>query len=174
MDKQTESPAPASSAPESIKRIGGYLHRMIPISDTTGKVINYMLKPIMVEFHPRDMMQVIVGASVLAIPVAFTEETWTLGAELPLLNVLAMSGLSILFIALFVYLNFYRYLFKTHETEFVKRVLAIYVFSLIVVGVLMTIIQRCPWGIDNMVAIKRILIVAFPASMGASLSDALK
>ena len=174
MDKQTESLEKPPSSPESIKRIGGYLHRMIPISDTTGKVINYMLKPIMVEFHPRDMMQVIVGASILAIPVAFTEETWKLGSELPLLNVLTLSGLSILFIALFVYLNFYRYMFKTHETEFIKRVLAIYVFSLIVVGVLMTIIQRCPWGADNMVAIKRILIVAFPASMGASLSDALK
>lgn len=171
MNKPTE---PLTIAPESIKRIGGYLHRLIPISDTTGKVVNYMMKPIMVEFHPRDVMQVIVGASVLAIPVAFTEETWKLGTELPLLNVLVLSGLSILFISLFVYLNFYRYMFKTHEAKFIKRVLAIYVFSLVVVGVLMTIIQRCPWGVDNMVALKRILIVAFPASMGAALSDALK
>lgn len=174
MNKKKEIFVPAHSTPESIKRVGGYLHRIIPISDTTGKVINYILKPIMVEFHPRDMMQVVVGASVLAIPVAFTEETWKLGVELPLLNVLALSGLSILFIALFVYLNFYRYLFKAHEMEFIKRVLAIYIFSLIVVGVLLTIIQRCPWGIDNIVAVKRILIVAFPASMSASLSDAIK
>ncbi len=173
-EQETASAATGNQATESIRRIGGYLHRIIPISDATGKVVNVVLKPLMVEFRPRDLMQVIVGASILAVPVAFTEETWSLGSELPLANVLALSGLSVLFIGLFVYSNFYRYHFKTHAGKFAKRVLAIYVFSLIVVGVLLTIIQRCPWGVDNVLAIKRILIVAFPASMSASLSDALK
>ena len=94
--------------PEStIKRVGGYLHRIVPIFDSAGKVINYTLTPIMVEFRLRDMMQVIVGASILAVPVAFTEETWKLGESLPTVNVLFLSGLSLLFIAGFVYFNFY-------------------------------------------------------------------
>jgi uncharacterized membrane protein len=158
----------------SIKRIGGYLHRIIPITDATGKVLSHILGPVMVEFRPRDLMQVIVGASVLAVPVAFTEETWNLGAELPLANVLLLSVLSLLFIGLFVYSNFYRYMFKGNVIHFLKRVAAIYVFSLFVVGVLLTIIQRCPWHTDHILAIKRMLIVAFPASMSASLSDAMK
>ena len=33
----------------SIKRVGGYLHRVIPITDATGKVLSHFLKPIMVE-----------------------------------------------------------------------------------------------------------------------------
>jgi hypothetical protein len=97
-----------------------------------------------------------------------------LGKELPLFNVLLLSALSLIFIGLFVYLNFYRFMLKGNVIEYCKRVCAIYFFSLVVVGALLTIIERCPWGIDNVLAIKRILIVAFPAAMSASLSDSLK
>lgn len=158
----------------TIKRVGGYLHRVIPIMDGAGKVLNYALTPMMVEFRPRDLMQVIVGASLIAIPVAFTEETWNLGAELPLRNVLVLSGLSIIFISLFVYFNFYRFAFRSHFWEYLKRSISIYVFSLLIVATLLTIIEKCPWGVDNLVAIKRVLIVAFPASMSAAVSDTLK
>jgi uncharacterized membrane protein len=126
----------------TVKRIGGYLHRVVPVVDGAGKVLNYTLSPLMVEFRPRDLMQVVVGASLLAVPVAFTEETWNLGARLPLANVLALSGLSLLFVALFVYFNFYRFSFRGHVLEYVKRVVAIYVFSLLVVGLILTIIEK--------------------------------
>ncbi len=158
----------------TIERVGGYLHRMVPMVDSTGKVINYAMKPLMVEFRPRDLMQVIVGASILAVPVAMTEETWVLGTELPLRNVLMLSGLSLLFIAGFVYYNFYRFNFKGHLFEYIKRVAAIYLFSMLVVALLLTIIQKCPWGVDNVLALKRIMIVSFPASMAAAVSDTLK
>jgi uncharacterized membrane protein len=128
----------------------------------------------MVEFRPRDLMQVVVGASILAVPVAFTEETWNLGAQLPIASVLGLSALSLLFIALFVYFNFYRFSFKDHVFEYCKRVIAIYLVSLLVVGLIMTIIQKCPWGDDNLLAIRRVLIVSFPASMSAVVSDTLK
>ncbi len=157
-----------------IRRIGGYLHRIVPVVDSAGKVISYALNPLMVEFRPRDLMQVIVGASILAVPVAFTEETWNLGAELPVRNVIGLSAVSLLFIALFVFFNFYRFTFRGHAFEYCKRVVSIYVFSLVVVGLILTIIQKCPWGVDNLLAIKRILIVAFPACMSAAVSDTLK
>ena len=111
---------------------------------------------------------------ILAVPVAFTEETWNLGAQLPLGNVLALSALSVLFIALFVYFNFYRFAFRGHVVEYCKRVLAVYLFSLLVVGIILTIVQKCPWGTDGLLALKRVLIVAFPASMSAAVSDTLK
>lgn len=158
----------------SVRRVGGYLHRVVPIVDGAGKVLNYALNPLMVEFRPRDLMQVIVGASILAVPVAFTEETWNLGATLPLNNVVALSALSLLFIALFVYFNFYRFAFRGQSVEYCKRVISIYIFSLLVVGLILTLIQKCPWGTDNALALKRILIVAFPASMSAAVSDTMK
>lgn len=159
---------------EMIKRIGGYLHRVVPVMDATGKVLDYTLKPLMVEFKPRDVMQVVVGASLLSVPVAFTEETWVLGAELPLMNVIGLSVLSLLFIGLFVYYNFYRFNFKGHVFEFIKRIAGIYFISLLIVALLLTIINKCPWSADYVTAIKRILIVAFPASMSAAVSDSIK
>jgi uncharacterized membrane protein len=159
---------------QTIKRIGGYLHRLSPVLDSTGKVVSYVTTPLMVELKPRDIMQIIVGSSILAIPVGFTEETWNLGERLPLNNVLALGIISLVFIALFVYFNFYRFQLKNYVFEYIKRVIAIYVLSLIVVGILLTLIEKCPWGVDNIVALKRIIIVAFPSSMSAAISDTLK
>jgi uncharacterized membrane protein len=107
----------------TIKRIGGYFHRVVPILDEAGNVISHSLKPFMVEFRLRDLMQVIVGASLLAIPVAFTEEVWKLSTELPMANVLGLSALSLLFIGLFVFFNFYRFHLGKHWLEYCKRVI---------------------------------------------------
>ena len=90
------------------------------------------------------------------------------------MNVGLLALLSLFFIAIFVYSNFYRYYLKGFVFEYIKRVLSIYIISLCVVGFLMTVIQQCPWGIDNILALKRIVIVAFPASMSAVAVDAVK
>jgi uncharacterized membrane protein len=158
----------------TIKRIGGYLHKVIPIKDAAGNVLNFALKPFMVEFRPRDLLQIIVGATILAIPLAFTEETWVLGVQMPMTNVLLLALVSILFLSFFVYFNYYRFNFTGHKIEYLKRVSATYLCSLIVVGLILTIIQKCPWGTNNIVALKRIVIVAFPASMSATISDIIK
>ena len=55
----------------TIQRIGGYLHRIVPIVDSTGQVISHVTRPFMVEVKARDVMQMMVGASILAIPVGF-------------------------------------------------------------------------------------------------------
>lgn len=158
----------------TIQRVGGYLKEVLTVVDATGKVVGHTVSPLMVELRSRDIMQIVVGASILAVPVAFTEETWSLGAKLPIQNVLALTTISLVFIAAFVYYNFYRYHLRKHIWEYIKRVLAIYLFSLVVVGLILTIIQKCPWGTDNVLAIKRIIIVAFPASMSAAVSDTLR
>jgi uncharacterized membrane protein len=157
-----------------ITRIGGYLHKITTILDSSGKVLYRSVSPLMVELRPRDIMQMIVGATILAIPLGFTEETWKLGEQLPLTNVLYLTVLSILFISLFVYYNFYRFHLKGRTFEYVKRVIATYFIALLVVGILLTIIEKCPWQTDYVLAIKRIIIVSFPASMSATIADVLK
>lgn len=156
------------------KRIGGYLHKMIPITDASGKLLHYVTKPLMVELRPRDIMQIIIGSTILALPVAYTEEAWNLGAELPALNVLLLSIISLVFVALFVYFNFYRFNIKGNVFNYVKRVIATYLISILVVSILLSIIQRCPWETDFVLAIKRVIIVSFPACMSATISDVLK
>lgn len=158
----------------TIKRIGGYLHRVVPIADKSGEIISYALKPLMLEFKPRDIMQVIIGSALLAIPISLTEEAWNLGETLPILNVSMISILSLTLISVFVYFNFYKTTLKGFVTHFLKRVIGTYIISLIVVALTLTLIDKCPWGLDNALAIKRIIIVAFPAAMSGTLSDTIK
>jgi uncharacterized membrane protein len=161
---------------ETVRRLGPgkYLHRVIPILDASGKVVDRIVKPLMVEMRWRDVVQVVVGASILAIPAGFTEETWNLGQELPVLNVAIIALVSVLFIVLFTYFNFYREYISEYRGEFVKRVLSIYGLSLLVVAGLLTLIGKCPWGVDNVLAVKRIILVALPSSLSATVTDALK
>ncbi|WP_265244014.1 DUF2391 family protein [Muriicola sp. Z0-33] len=158
----------------TIKRIGGYLHRVVPIADKSGEIISYALKPLMLEFKPRDIMQVIIGSALLAIPVSFTEEAWNLGETLPIFNVWIIATLSLVLISVFVYFNFYKVTLKGYVLDFIKRIIGTYLISLIVVALILTLIEKCPWGIDNALAIKRIIIVTFPAAMSGTLSDTIK
>jgi uncharacterized membrane protein len=157
-----------------VKRIGGYLHKVVPLVDSSGKVVHRHVTPMMFEVRRRDLMQIVVGSSILALPLAYTEETWNLGGELPLGNVILLGVLSMLFISLFVYFNFYRNFLKSYTYDFVKRIVFIYLISLIMVALLLTLIEKCPWGIDNLLAVKRIIIIGLPASMSAAVTDSLK
>lgn len=153
---------------------GRHLHRLVPVLDRSGAIVSTILKPLMVELRARDVIQIAVGSSVLAIPVAFTEETWNLGERLPLQNVILLGLVSLAFIAIFVYANFYRHYFREYGFEFVKRVVVTYVLSLTVVAALLTIIQQCPWTTDWVLALKRVMIVGLPASLSATMTDAIK
>jgi uncharacterized membrane protein len=160
----------------SIERLGrnGYLHRVIPIMDKAGNVIQRVVKPLEVEFRLRDVIQTIVGASILAIPAAYTEEAWNLGSELALSNIIGIAVLSITFIAIFVYYNFYKSYFAEFRSQFILRVVGTYLVSLVVVAVLLALVDKTPWGVDNLLAIKRIIVVGFPAAMSATVVDAIK
>ena len=157
----------------SVRRVGALLHKVYPIRDSAGKVIQYVAKPLKVELRRRDLAQILVGASILAIPVGFTEEVWVLGSELPSWNVLILGLISVIFIALYVYFTFYRDMFREYQFEYLKRVFAIYILTFTIVGILLTIIGAAPWAVETEVAIKRSVIVAFPASMSAALSDSV-
>lgn len=141
-----------------------------------NKILQKIISPIIVKFSLRDVLQVIIGASILAIPVGFTEETWRLGEVLPLSNILGFLLLSIFFIFTFVYYHYHhrKNEIKGHWEEFTKRVLATYLLSFIVVGVLLTLIQRAPWMTDFILAFKRAVLVTFPASMSAAIADTIK
>ena len=157
-----------------IVRLEGSLKEIITLRDDKGNVVHSMMKPLMVEFHPKDLFQVIVGAAILAIPVGFTEEAWRLGQILPASNILLLFLLSLLFISTFVYYNYYTTSIREQWDEFLKRVLVTYVVSFLVAAVLLTLIQRTPWTTDWVLALKRSTIVAFPASMSAAVADLLK
>lgn len=68
--------SPQSIGRASLKRINGILHRVTPLFDEAGQLVQWAVAPVMVELRLRDLLQILVGSSLLAVPVAFTEETW--------------------------------------------------------------------------------------------------
>lgn len=159
---------------KEVVRIAGKLKEIITIRDEKGKILHKIISPLMVEFHPKDVLQVIIGAAILAVPVGFTEETWNLGETLPLPNIVGLFLLSLLFISMFVYYNYYKGKLKEHLGEFIKRVCSTYFISFMVVALLLTLIQRTPWNTDWIIAFKRVVIATFPASMSAAVADVIK
>lgn len=160
-------------AKQTIRRVGGRLHRVVPVLDSAGRLLQYAVSPLKVEVRRRDLLQIIVGASLLGVPVSLTEETWNLAAELPTANLAAIAAISIVFVAAYVHFSFYRDLLREHLGSYVLRVTLIYVISLAVVGLILTLLQRAPWASDPALALKRALLVALPASMSAAISDAI-
>jgi len=155
-------------------RLGKYLNEVTTITDSTGKVLHKLVKPVMTEFYLRDVIQVIVGATILSIPIAFTEEVWKLGEKLPWANIATLVGVSLFFIAIFVYYNYYMGSLSKNWFNFIKRVASTYLISLLVVSFLMTIIDQASWQALWELSLKRVFIVAFPASMSAVVSDSIK
>ena len=53
------------------------------------------MKSVFEKINFEDVSQIIVGAAVMAIPIAFSEELWKFGETLPLLNILMLATLSL-------------------------------------------------------------------------------
>jgi uncharacterized membrane protein len=137
-------------------------------------VIETFAKPFIPEFKLKDVLQVVIGASILAVPIGFTQETWDLGESMPMSNVLGLLMLSLAFVSMFTYYHYHRRTDYKHWEVYVKRVFSTYVFSFLVVAIILGLIQKTPWGIDALLAFKRIVIVTFPASMSGVIADTLK
>jgi len=139
-----------------------------------SEVLHKLIDPLVIKFTTKDVLQVIIGASILAIPVGLTEETWKLGESMPFLNVIGLLVLSIVFISAFVYHNYYHHRKGKHMDVFFKRVISTYFLSFLLVAVLMTLIQQAPWTTDFLLALKRVIIVTFPASMSGTIADVIR
>lgn len=153
----------------------GEEHKVLrTLHNEQGKVMHSWFSHFSLEFGLKDVVQIVVGSSLLAIPVGFTEETWKLGGELPLLNVVILMLFSMTFIAIFVYYNSYTIHLKQHMEHYLQRVMTTYFLSFIIVGLILTLIEVAPWTSDFLLAFKRVAIVTFPASLSAAVADMIK
>lgn len=139
-----------------------------------GKIIKEIEEVVAIHhFKLKDFLQVLVGASILSVPVGFTEETWRLGESLPFANIIGLCILSLIFISLFTYYKYHHGKPRTpeHTSEFIKRVAFTYISAFIIVSLILVLIERAPWSIDPILALKRTVIVSFPASLSAAIAD---
>ncbi|WP_427981701.1 DUF2391 family protein [Agarivorans sp.] len=124
-----------------------------------------------VSFNMEDASQVFVGAFALAVPISFTEEAWRLGETLALSNIFMLLGLSLIFLALFSYQSVFQRQINHRLPVFVLRIVIDYVMAAMVVALVLLCIDKLPLLSEPIVALKRIIIIAMPASMGAIVVD---
>lgn len=119
----------------------------------------------------RDVAEIIIGSLVLAFPVAATEEIWDISAELSLARAVMISLGSLVFISFFVQTT-YRHDFSfSSQKELAARVLTVYGLTLLVSGAVLLALDKLPLFTETLVAVKRAVIVAFPASFAATVVD---
>ncbi len=122
-------------------------------------------------FQWRDVAEIAVGAFIMAFPVAATEETWNLGAELSLGRVLVFAVTSVLFLALVIYVIHGHDRFPLTHKAFVLRIVSTYGVTLLISALLLFGIDRLELFQDPLIALKRTIFVAFPASFAATVVD---
>ncbi|MBB1437570.1 DUF2391 family protein [Shewanella sp. SG41-4] len=127
--------------------------------------------PVKPNFNAEDIGQIAVGAFALSVPIAFSEEAWRLSASLPTLNLVLVVVLSLAFITLFAYQSVFQANIVRRRQAFFLRVIAAYILTLLVVSVVLLALNKLPLITDPILAFKRIILIAMPASMGAIIVD---
>ena len=125
-------------------------------------------------FRLENIVKIIVGSVLLAFPVAITEEVWNLGTELSFVNTLGIVAISIFFIAWFIFHTIYNSDLQNHKPDFIIRVMSVYCLTLIVAALILGLFDQFPLLTETHVAIKRMIIVALPASFCATVVDSMR
>jgi uncharacterized membrane protein len=122
-------------------------------------------------FNLEDASQIFVGAFALAVPISFSEEAWRLGETLPFSNLMMLLALSVLFLGLFTYQSVFQHNVRGRIPVFIFRILVAYLMAALVVALVLFCLNKLPIIDDPITALKRIIVIAMPASMGAIVVD---
>jgi uncharacterized membrane protein len=122
-------------------------------------------------FNMEDASQVFVGAFALAVPISFSEEAWRLGDTLPYSNLLMLFTFSVLFLGIFTYQSVFQKNIKSRLFVFIFRIVIAYIMTAFVVCLVLLCLDKFPLLTDPVTAIKRMIVITMPASMGAIVVD---
>ena len=109
----------------------------------------------------------------LSVPIAFTEEAWRISETIRIPNLFLIFFLSICFIGIYSYQGIYQGSVPRRKTAYLVRIMVNYFVTCIVVSVVLVALDKLPLFQEIIVSVKRIIIVAFPASMGGVVIDSL-
>ena len=122
-------------------------------------------------FNLEDASQVGIGAFALAVPISFSEEAWRLGETLPAANLAYVFILSVIFLAFFAYQSVFQGDIRHRVSVFVIRIILAYLIAALVVALVLSSINKFPLMTEPLLAMKRLLVITMPASMGAIIVD---
>lgn len=123
-------------------------------------------------FNLEDIIQIVIGSSLLVAPIAFSEEAWELSRSLPVRNIIFLMILSLIFIGLYVYQGIFSGNIKSRKSIFISRIFIDYGITLFVVFVILFALDKIPFQ-SPLVAIKRVILIGFPASLVGVILDGL-
>ncbi|MBU0674491.1 MAG: DUF2391 family protein [Proteobacteria bacterium] len=124
-------------------------------------------------FNLEDISQISIGAFALAVPVSFSEEAWKLGESLPSINLFFIFTISITFLAFYAYQSVFQGKIQNRISDFVIRIIIAYFITGCIVALVLFSIDKFPLVSEPLVAIKRLIVISMPASMGAIAVDGL-
>ncbi|WP_370277575.1 DUF2391 family protein [Pontibacterium sp.] len=124
-----------------------------------------------ISFNLEDASQVMIGAFALAVPISFSEEAWRLGETLPLTNLLLLFLLSVFFLGFFAYESVFQGNIRYRVPVFLFRIGIAYLIAGIVVALVLLALNKFPLLSDPAIALKRLIVISMPASMGAIIVD---
>jgi uncharacterized membrane protein len=122
-------------------------------------------------FNLEDASQVAIGAFALAVPISFSEEAWRFGETLPAMNLFMVFVLSICFLGFFAYESVFQGNIKYRVPVFLWRIVIAYLIAALVVALVLISLNKFPFLGDPVVALKRLIVISMPASMGAIIVD---
>lgn len=122
-------------------------------------------------FNFEDASQIFVGSFALAVPISFSEEAWRLGETLPFQNLLMLLTLSVLFLTLYTYESVFQKDIKSRKFNFVFRIVIAYIMTVLVVALVLFCLDKLPLLEEPLIALKRVIVISMPASMGAIIVD---
>ena len=122
-------------------------------------------------FNKEDASQVAIGSFALAVPISFSEEAWKLVETLPLVNLALIFSLSVIFLSFFAYESVFQGNIKYRIPIFISRIFIAYFIAAFVVILVLLSLNKFPVISDPVIAMKRLIIITMPASMGAIIVD---
>ena len=91
---------------------------------------------------------------------------------LPIGRVLYLAAWSVIFIALFTYHRYFQGALREHIGRFAFRVLCSYMMALFTCAAILFALNQL-FTVEPLVALKRTVIVSFPASFAVTIMDAI-
>lgn len=122
-------------------------------------------------FNLEDASQVAIGSFALAVPISFSEEAWRIGENLPMPNLLLVFILSITFLGLFAYQSVFQANIKYRVPVFIGHIFIAYLLASLVVALVLLALDKLPLITEPVIALKRLMVITMPASMGAIIVD---
>lgn len=130
------------------------------------------MKKIFGKLNFEDVSQIVIGAAVMATPIAFSEELWKFGETLPGLNIILLIFLSIIIQTFYTFFSIFQGVEKSYS-KIIFRVALNYTLTFITVALILFVLNRFSFSSEDLIGIKRIIILCFPASLGAVIVDGL-